>query len=111
MIMANFVLVMTCLQIIIIGAASQQIEILRHISTTEIAQKCQTVVHKKCEREAKGNLTKIGLDLPSCRLYCYSKLSDGKLRVTLTWLPDYMPCLIGNICKNGECIFDERIQL
>uniref|UniRef100_A0A0K8R6D0 Putative salp15 n=1 Tax=Ixodes ricinus TaxID=34613 RepID=A0A0K8R6D0_IXORI len=111
MIMANFVLVMICLQIIIIGVTSQPIEIISPISTTKIAQQCQTVVHKKCEGEAKGNLTKIGLDLPSCRLYCYSKLSDGTLRVTFTWLPDYMPCLVGMICKEGKCIFDERIQL
>uniref|UniRef100_A0A147BX82 Putative 10 n=1 Tax=Ixodes ricinus TaxID=34613 RepID=A0A147BX82_IXORI len=109
MIMANFVFVIS-LQIIIIGAASQLIEIISPISTTEIAQPCQTIVHQKCERDATGILTKIGLDLPACRLYCYSKLTDGKLRVTLTWLPDHMPCLVGKICREGQCIFDQRIQ-
>uniref|UniRef100_A0A0K8R4L5 Putative salp15 n=1 Tax=Ixodes ricinus TaxID=34613 RepID=A0A0K8R4L5_IXORI len=110
MIMANIVLFMICLQIIIIGADSQLIVIVSPISSTKIAPECETIVHKKCE-VAVGNLTKIALDLSDCRLLCYTRLTDGTMRATLTWIPDYMPCFVGKICKEGKCIFDERIQL
>uniref|UniRef100_A0A0K8R4J2 Putative salp15 n=1 Tax=Ixodes ricinus TaxID=34613 RepID=A0A0K8R4J2_IXORI len=110
MIMANFVLFMTCLQIVIIGADSQVIVIVSPISSTKIAQECETIVHKKCEEAAVGSLIKIALDLPVCRLLCYTKLSDGTIRATLTWIPNFMPCLVGKICKEGKCIFDQRIE-
>uniref|UniRef100_A0A0K8RF92 Putative salp15 n=1 Tax=Ixodes ricinus TaxID=34613 RepID=A0A0K8RF92_IXORI len=97
MIVAIFAVFMICLQITARGADSQLIEIVGPISRTEIANKCQTIVHRKCQKESSGTLIKIAVDLPVCRLLCYTRLSDGTMSATLTWTPNYMPCLVGNV--------------
>uniref|UniRef100_A0A0K8RJ47 Putative salp15 n=1 Tax=Ixodes ricinus TaxID=34613 RepID=A0A0K8RJ47_IXORI len=112
MIVANFPLLMICLQIASsitsAGAASQEINITGGIN--KLAPNCETTVRKLCEDDklSRGAITKIDVNLRECRLYCYS---DGGTHVSSMYLPDTMPCALGATCKDGKCVCEACDQI
>uniref|UniRef100_A0A147BW75 Putative ticsk ixostatin n=1 Tax=Ixodes ricinus TaxID=34613 RepID=A0A147BW75_IXORI len=104
MMVANFSLLLICLQITSsitsAGADLQKIEITGGIK--RLAPNCEAAVKTLCEQDKhkKGGITKIQVELYDCRLICYS---DGGKHGSSVPLPDGMPCALGATCKGGKC--------
>uniref|UniRef100_V5IC94 Putative secreted protein n=1 Tax=Ixodes ricinus TaxID=34613 RepID=V5IC94_IXORI len=77
MMVANFPLLMICLQITSsitasAGAGLQEVNITGGIN--RLAPNCETTVKELCEHDTlrRGAITKIDVNLRLCRLHCYS---------------------------------------
>uniref|UniRef100_A0A0K8RK59 Putative salp15 n=1 Tax=Ixodes ricinus TaxID=34613 RepID=A0A0K8RK59_IXORI len=105
MMVANFPLLMICLQIASsitsAGAGSQKINITGGIH--RLAPNCEITVTKLCENDKsrQGSITTIDVKLRECRLHCYS---NGGKHISSMHLPDTMPCALGATCQDGKCV-------
>uniref|UniRef100_A0A6B0UN49 Putative salivary secreted protein n=1 Tax=Ixodes ricinus TaxID=34613 RepID=A0A6B0UN49_IXORI len=112
MIVANFPLLMICLQIASsitsAGAGSQEVNITGGIN--KLAPNCVTTVKKLCENDIsrKGAIIRIDVYLRECRLDCHSK---GGTHISRMHLPNGMPCALGATCKDGSCFCEACDQI
>nr|AAY66772.1 putative salivary protein [Ixodes scapularis] len=113
MMVANFYLLMICLQIASTltssGAGSQGINITGGIN--RLAPNCETTVKKLCDEKDKskqGAITRIDVHLRECRLDCHS---NGGTHISRMNLPNGMPCALGAACKDGTCFCEACDQI
>uniref|UniRef100_A0A6B0UMG7 Putative salivary secreted protein n=1 Tax=Ixodes ricinus TaxID=34613 RepID=A0A6B0UMG7_IXORI len=104
MMVANFPLLMICLQITFsitsAGADSQKIEITGDIKT--LPPCCEAAVQYLCEKDLlkQDKITKIHVELDDCLLTCYANEEEQVWEETL---PDGMPCADGATCQDEKC--------